>query len=105
MSLIQTDMFSYYDYETQKALITKIFKEEFIKGVLNIPSKYAVCETHTWGLKNIFFDNRITDVFSVSFEAKGDNPHTLEVLLLSSGNTCNVHPRKCHRVVLKRLAL
>lgn len=102
MSLIRTDLYSQYDYESEKDKIAHSFKEEFIKGILNIPSNKMKCETHKWIVENIFSDKRITDNFYIKDKKKGNNPHTLEVLLLSSGNKCNLHKRECHQIILKR---
>lgn len=102
MSLIETNMFAKYDYETEKETIANLFKKEFIKGILNIPSNKMKCETHKWLVQNVFSDERIIQNFDIKDKKKGNNPHTLEVLLLSSGKKCNLHKRECHQIYLRR---
>lgn len=102
MNLENVNMFKIYNYETEKDKISEIFKEELIKGLLNINSTYIKFETHKFVVENILKDERILNSFDLNYKSCGYDSFKYNVLLLNNGENINLHKREKFYVTLKR---
>lgn len=85
MNLEDVNMFKDYNYKIEKDKISEIFKEELINGLLKINAKYIKFQTHKFVVENILKDNRILDIYDLTYKQEGYKSFKYNVLLLTNG--------------------